>query len=78
MTIESIKTFYTLYEKHLKSPTIATNGVLMSPNKPFDVQVEDVIDVDISAWQEERYPIGTSMESDPLDFDKVPSELDKS
>lgn len=42
----------------------------MSPNKPFDVQVEDVIDVDISVWQEERYPIGTSTESDQFDCDE--------
>jgi hypothetical protein len=51
-------------------PTQRVNGESMqSPNKPFDVQVEDVVDVDISVWQEERSDVGSSVEPEQINFD---------
>jgi hypothetical protein len=41
----------------------------MSPQKPFDVQLDDVIDVDIQVWQEERADFGSSVEPEQINFD---------
>jgi hypothetical protein len=41
----------------------------MSPQKPFDLILDDIIDIDIQDWQEERADFGTSVEPEQLEFD---------
>ena len=42
-----------------------------SPNKPFDVLVDEVIDVDIAVWKEDNADLGSSVEAEQLDFDET-------
>jgi hypothetical protein len=42
----------------------------MSPQKPFDVTLDNMVDAEIEQWLEERDQQGTTVEPEPLDFDE--------
>lgn len=42
----------------------------MSPQKPFDLMVDDVIEVEIQNWLEDRDSGGTTVEAEQMEFEE--------